>query len=108
MWAAWWLNAAIPEIPAGAPTTWFVALVSVWVAVRDWPWRAYYLSATVAVAMGLVASAPVGGLLAPNMTLGVMFPLLGGSMVAIGLLDHFLLVKLMKEARESQAVTSPS
>ena len=33
-----------------------------------------------------------------------MGPLLGGSMVAIGLLDHLLLVKLMKEARESQAI----
>ena len=70
IWAAGWLNATFPEIPAGAPTTWFVALVSVWVAVRDWPWRAYYLIATVAVATGLAASAPIGGLLAPNMTLG--------------------------------------
>ena len=103
---AWSLNAAIPEIPAGGPTVLIVGLFSLWVAFRDWPWRAYYLIATVAVASGLAASAPIGGLLAPNMTLGVMFPVLGSSMVAIGLLDHFLLVKLMKDARESQAAVS--
>jgi uncharacterized iron-regulated membrane protein len=103
---AWWLNAAIPEIPAGGPTVLIVGLFSLWVAFRDWPWRGYYLLPALAVAGGLAASAPVGGLLVPNLTLGVMFPLLGGSMVAVGLLDHLLLVKLMKEARESQAAVS--
>ena len=87
---------------AGAPTLSFVGLVSLWVAIRDWPWRAYYLGATAAVAIGFAASAPVGGLLAPDMTLGVMFILLGVSMVPIGLLDHLLLVKLMKEVREQE------
>ncbi len=101
-----WLNATIPAIPAGAPTTWTVALVSIWVAARDWPWRGYYLLPALAVAGGLAASAPVGGLLAPNLTLGVMFLLLGGSMAAVGLLDHLLLLKLMKEARESQRATA--
>lgn len=105
---AWWLNAAIPEIPAGGPTVLTVGLFSLWVAFRDWPSRGYYLIPALAVAGGLAASAPVGGLLAPNLTLGVMFPLLGGSMVSIGLLDHVLLVKLMKEARDSQAMTAPS
>ena len=61
-----------------------------------------------AVAVGFIASAPVGGLLAPNMTLGVMFLLLGTSMVPIGVLDHLLLVKLMKEAREPEAVSAAS
>ena len=104
----WWLNATIPAIPAGVPTIQFVALVSIWVAIRDWPWRAYYLIATVAVAAGLVASAPIGGLLAPNLTLGVMFLLLSASMVPISLLDHLLLLKLMKEARKSAAATAAS
>jgi hypothetical protein len=101
---AWWLNAAIPEIPAGGPTVLTVGLFSLWVALRDWPWRAYYLLPAVAVSLGLAASAPIGGLLAPNITLGVMFPVLGASMVAIGVLDHLLLVKLMAEARHSQGV----
>ena len=51
IWVGWWLNAAIPAIPAGAPTMWIVALVSIWVAIRDWPWRRYYLVAMLAVAM---------------------------------------------------------
>ena len=45
-WVGWWLHATIPAIPAGAPTTWIVALLSLWVAIRDWPTRAYYLGAT--------------------------------------------------------------
>ena len=103
---AWSLHTWIPALPAGTPTMMVVALASLWVTIRDWPWRGYYLVPALAVAGGLAASAPVGGLLAPNLTLGVMFPLLGGSMVATGLLDHLLLVKLMKEARESQTAVS--
>ena len=103
----WSLNASVPEIPAGTPTTATAALLSMWVAIRDWPFRAYYLLATAAVAGGLTLSAPVGGVLAPNMTLGVLFLLLGASMVPIGLLDHLLLVKLMKEARSPLAEPAP-
>src|SRR5262245_22036377 len=100
------LNERFPEIPAGGPTLGVVALASIWLVIRDWPWRAYYLLATAAVATGFIASAPISGVLAPNLTLVVMFLLLGTSMVAIGLLDHLLLVKLMKEARESGAAAA--
>jgi len=102
------LNTWIPSIPAGTPTMAIVALASLWVAIRDWPWRGYYLGATAAVVIGFTVSAPVGGLLAPNMTLGTMFLLLGTSMVPIGLLDHLLLVKLMKEARAPEAASAAS
>lgn len=98
------LNARIPEIPAGAPTLAVVAFASIWLSIRDWPWRAYYLLAPIAVGSGFIASAPITGVLAPNMTIAVISLLFGPSMVAIGLLDHLLLVKLMKEARESQTV----
>ena len=108
MVVGWTLNTQFPEIPAGGPTLLTVGLASIWLAVRDWPRRAYYLLATAAVAIGFVASAPITGVLAPNMTIAVIMLLLGTSMVAIGLLDHLLLVKLMKEARESQAVTAAS
>ena len=96
------LNARIPEIPAGAPTLAVVAFASTWLAVRDWPWRAYYLLATVAVGTGFIASAPITGVLAPNMTIAVISLLFSASMVAIGLLDHLLLVRLMKDARGSE------
>ena len=108
MVVAWTLNARFPEIPAGAPTLWTVGFASIWLAVRDWPWRAYYLLATAAVASGFIASAPMTGALPPNMTVGVLFLLVGASMVPIGLLDHLLLVKLMKEGRESQPATAIS
>ena len=96
------LNAWIPEIPAGAPTMAIVAVASMWVAIRDWPYRAYYLGATAAVVTGFAVTASGAGLLAPNLTLGTIFLLFGASFVPIGVLDHLLLVKLMREARESQ------
>jgi len=110
MVVSWILNARYEAIPAGAPTLSIVAFASIGLVIRDWPWRAYYLLAPMAVAIGFFASAPIGGVLPPNMTVGVIFMLLGASMVVIGLLDHLLLVKLMKEARESQpaAATNPS
>lgn len=101
------LNASIPAIPAGTPTAATVAIVSVWVALRDWPWRAYYLLAPAAVALAFTATASGGGFLAPGQTLVVSFLAIGLSMVAIGLLDHWLLVRLMKESR-ALAGASPS
>ena len=97
------LNTWIPSIPAGAPTMATVALASVWVAIRDWPWRAYYLGVTTAVAIAFTASASGAGLLAPNLTLGTIFTAIGASFVAVGLLDHLLLVKLMKDVRSTAA-----
>ena len=102
---AMFLNSRFPAIPSGAPTAFSVALLSLWVAIRDWPWRGYYLGATAAVAIALGLSAAVGGVLDPNLTLAAMFFAVGSSMVPIGLLDHRLLVKLVQDARE---VTAPS
>lgn len=101
------LNIWFPAIPSGAPTAFTVALLSLWVAIRDWPWRAYYLGATVAVALALGLSALVGGVLDPRLTLAAMFFAVGTSMVPIGLLDHRLLVKLIEEAREATAPSDP-
>ena len=104
------LNAAIPSIPAGAPTAATVVVVSVWVAIRDWPWRAYYLAAPVAVAMAFTVTASGGGVIDPHLTLAVMFLTIGAAFVPIGMLDHMLLVKLMKEARapEPAAANRPN
>jgi|SRR5687768_2902656 len=100
------LNAQFPSIPAGAPTLMVVAVASAWVAIRDWPWRAYYFGATAAVALTFAASASWTGVLDPGTTLGAMFLAVGISMVPIGLLDHFLLVRLVKESREPVATHS--
>ena len=100
------LNAQFPSIPAGAPTLMVVAIASAWVAIRDWPWRAYYLGGTAAVALSFAASASGAGILGPGKTLGAMFLAVGISMVPIGLLDHFLLVRLVNESREPQSAPS--
>jgi hypothetical protein len=93
------LNAVIPEIPAGAPTAAIVVLVSALVAIRDWPWRAYYLAAPAAVVIAFAATASGGGFLEPNLTLVTIFLALGAALIPIGLLDHWLLVRLVREAR---------
>jgi hypothetical protein len=98
---AWWLNAAVPSIPAGAPTVATVVVVSAWVAIRDWPWRTYYLAAPAAVGIAFSFTASGGGVLSPHLTLAVLFLTIGGAFVPIGILDHMLLVKLMNEARIS-------
>lgn len=102
---AWLLNASIPSIPAGTPTVVTVLVVSMWVAIRDWPWRAYYLAAAVAVAIVFSFTASGGGILAPHLTLAMLFLAVGISFVPIGMLDHLLLVKLVKEAREPESAT---
>lgn len=96
------VNAAIPSMPSAAPTAITAALISVWLVVRDWPHRAHYLMVTAAVGIGIAVSASGAGLLPPHLTLGTLFVLLGLSFVPVGLLDHLLLVRLMKEARQAQ------
>lgn len=105
--ASMFLNHQFPAIPSGAPTAFTVALLSLWVAVRDWPWRGYYAGATAAVAIALGLSAAVGGVLDPSLTLAAMFFAVGTAMVPIGLLDHRLLVRLVQEAREATVPSDP-
>jgi hypothetical protein len=100
------LNTFIPSIPAGAPTAATVVVVSMWVAIRDWPWRAYYLAAPLAVAMAFPFTASGGGVIDPQLTLAVLFLTIGAAFVPIGLLDHMLLVKLMNEARVPESTTA--
>ena len=102
------LHAWIPSIPAGAPTVATVVIVSTWVACRDWPWRAYYLAAPVAVTITFRLTASGGGRIDPHLTLAVLFLTMGASFVPIGILDHVLLVKLMKEARIPDSETLPN
>jgi hypothetical protein len=99
----WVLNATIPSIPAGGPTVATVVVVSVWVAMRDWPWRAYYLIAPAAVAIAFSLTASGGGVINPHFTLALLFLTTGAAFVPIGLLDHMLLVKLMQESRAESA-----
>ena len=100
------LHASIPSIPAGAPTAAIVVVASVWVAIRDWPWRAYYLAAPVAVAIAFSFTASGGGVLNPYLTLAVLFLAIGACFVPIGMLDHILLVKLMNEAPAPEPATA--
>jgi hypothetical protein len=101
------VNNRFPEIPAGGPTAGFVAFASLIVAIRDWPWRAYYLGATASVATGLTIGVLGSDPINPGLTLTLTFFLFGLSLVPIGLSDHRLLVKLVQEAREATALSDP-
>jgi hypothetical protein len=103
---AWCLHTWVPSIPAGAPTAMTVALYSSWVAIRDWPSRAYYAGATVAIVLAFAATSSGGGILPPNLTLVTVFLAVGVSLVPIGILDHLLLVRLLKEVGGLQAATA--
>ena len=96
----WTLNTWIPSLPAGTPTLATVALASLFVAIRDWPWRAYYIGVALAVAAAFTASASgTGWIDHPGLTLGMLFVTVGVSMVVVGVLDHLLLVKLIQDVR---------
>ena len=101
-----YLNRRFPEIPAGAPTTAFFSTIAVLVAIRDWPWRAYYLGVPVAVATAWSANVFGDGPFDAGMTLVVTFLVAGLSLIAVGLLDHRLLARLTQEARAPQAAAA--
>ena len=90
------LHVSIPSIPEGAPTMAIVGLASLFVAIRDWPWRAYYVGAAAAAVIGFTVS---------EAGIAPVFLLIGVSFVPIGLLDHLLLVKLMKDVRAAAPAT---
>ena len=97
-----YLDRRFPEIPAGAPTAATVMLASVWVAIRDWRWRAHYLCAPVAVITTFGANVFGAEVVDPGMTLATTLLAMGLSFVPIGLLDHRLLVKLLHEVRDME------
>jgi hypothetical protein len=101
---ATYLDRRFPEIPAGAPTAATVVLASLFVAIRDWPWRAHYAGVAVAVS-GAFASNVIGvDVIDRGMALNVTLFVTGVAFIPAGLLDHRLLLKLMHDAR--QAVTA--
>ena len=96
---ATYLNRRFPEIPAGAPTAAVVVLASLFVAIRDWPWRAHYVAVAVAVSTALGSNVIGVDVIDRGMALSMTFFVAGVSMIPAGLLDHRLLMKLIREAQ---------
>ena len=103
-----YLDRRFPEIPAGGPTAAMAVQISVLVAIRDWPWRAYYLSLAAAVAGAFSATIVGVDVIDRGMTLSVTWLVTGVSMVGVGLLDHALLVRLMQQARNPETIKASS
>ena len=100
-----YLNRRFPEIPAGAPTAGTVVLGSLCIAIRDWPWRAHYVGVAVAVATALGTNVIGVDVIDRGMALTVTCFVTGVSMIAAGLLDHLLLMKLIREVRVTPSVS---
>lgn len=83
-----------------------VGAYSLWIAVRDWPWRAHYLGAAAAVAVGFAVQVFGNTTIDPDVTLATTFFLIGLAFVPIGFLDHRLLVRLTEEAREPEVAAA--
>lgn len=100
---ATFLNRRFPEIPAGGPTLYVVVVASLILAVRDWPWRAHYLGMAAAVAIAFSVNVFGVDVIDRGMTLAVTLLVTGVSMIGVGLLDHLLLVRLMKDVQLPEA-----
>jgi hypothetical protein len=96
---ATFLNWQFPEIPAGAPTAGTVVLMSLFVAIRDWPWRAHYAVVAAVVATAFSMNVIGVDVIDRGMTLTMTFFVTGLAFIPAGLLDHRLLMKLIEESR---------
>lgn len=103
-----YLNRRYPEIPAGAPTAATVVLASLIIAVRDWPWRAHYAGVTVIVAFAFSSNVFGVDVIDRGLALTMTFFAAGISFTLVGLLDHRLLMTLMREVRLPEAAVSES
>jgi len=81
-----------------------VGVFSLWIAIRDWPLRRYYLGATAAAAVAVAASLADGA--DANVTFAMSFLAIGVAFVPIGFLDHRLLVTLIRESRDAAAAAA--
>ena len=100
-----YIDKRFPEIPAGGPTLQVVVLFSLLVAIRDWPWRAHYLGVAVVVATAFCVNVFGVDVIDRGMTLAMTLLATGVAMVPAGLLDHRLLMKLMKEVRQPETAS---
>jgi hypothetical protein len=98
---AMYLNNRFPAIPAGGPTMATAVAISLALAIRDWPWRAHYLGVAAVVGMAFTFTVVGAEVINPGLTLGVTLLATGLALVPVGLLDHWLLVRLMADAREA-------
>lgn len=95
------LNAALDPLPSSVV---IVGGYSLWIAIRDWPLRRYYIGATAAVA--IAGAAYVTGTTNPDVALAMSLLASGVAFVPIGFLDHHLLVTLVRESREASAAAA--
>ena len=81
------------------------APLALWIAIRDWPWRGYYVFATIATAAALLFACTAAPDIRP-LADSLAFVLFGGSYVVVGLLDHRLLTSVMRSANGEAGLTT--
>jgi hypothetical protein len=105
---ATYVDRRFPEIPAGGPTLGIVVLMSLVVAIRDWPWRVHYLGMAAAVAGAFALNVVGVDVIDRGMTLSTTVLVTGLSMIGVGLIDHLMLVRLMNDARQPDTADAPA
>jgi hypothetical protein len=93
----------LPPLAAALP---FVACFSLWIVIRDWPWRVHHLAGFgAALGATLLLTTPAAAS-APDASTASALLLFGLAYVPVGLLDHRLLVSLMRGAGPNAAAGS--
>ena len=95
------IDAALRTGPLAASAL-IAGVYSLWIAVRDWPFRPHHVSAAVVAAVGVALHLSPFGAASPSQATAATMGLLGVTWILIGFLDHRLLVSLM-QARQDEA-----
>ncbi len=98
------LAAKLPPSAAGLP---FIAGLSLWIVIRDWPFRTYHLVGFAAALSGTFLLMTPAAAAAPDASVAAAFLLLGVACVPVGFFDHRLLVSVMRETAMPDAAAEP-
>ena len=93
----------LPPLAAALP---FVVGFSLWIVIRDWPFRAYHLAGFGAALSATLLLMTPAAVAAPDAATAAALLLFGVAYVPVGLLDHRLLVSLMHGAEAKAAADS--
>lgn len=85
----------LPPLAAALP---FVVCSSLWIVIRDWPFRVHHLAGVGAALSATLLLMTPAAVAAPDASTAAALLLFGVAYVPVGLLDHRLLVSLMHGA----------
>lgn len=91
------------KLPPPAAALPFVVCFSLWIVIRDWPFRVHHLAGSGAALSATLLLMTPAAVAAPDASTAAALLLFGVAYVPVGLLDHRLLVSLMHGAPHAAA-----